>query len=257
MQSEWMDEIKSTVASGCQAEHVGDADFHGADQGGQSGSSRPPKNHRRTTNFVGQMTNLVGQSPFSRLFSSDTLVALLKIFLLRPEEAFYQRELADATRARLYLVQRELARLERAGLVLKMPSGNRVYYRANRSHPALEDLKRAFLKTVALGDALRVALAPVADQVRVAFIYGSYASGQETAGSDIDLLLVGNLSAREAAAVLGPSGRELGREFNPTIYPPEEFRNKARAGHHFVKEVLKNPKVFLIGDDDALARLVG
>lgn len=227
-----------------------------AKRGGESRSKRARKPAPRTTNIVGQTTNEVGHSAFSQLFSSGTLVALLKVLLLRPEEAFYQRELADATGGRLYLVQRELARLERAGLVLKTQRGNRAYYAANRGHPAFEDLKRVFLKTVALGDALRAALAPLADRAHVAFVYGSYASGRENAESDIDLLLVGTLSAREAATVLGPLGRDLGREFNPAIYPPEEFRKKAHAGHHFVNEVLRGPKVFLIGDEDALAGLV-
>lgn len=212
---------------------------------------------RQSTNPIGESTNDIGDSGWADLFASRTLVALLTRFLLRPDEAFYQQEPVTAAGARLYLVQRELARLERAGLITKTPRGNRAYYQANRSRPAFEDLKRVFLKTVALGDALRTALAPLADRVRVAFVYGSYAGGQETAQSDIDLLLVGTLSAREAATVLGPLGRDLEREFNPAIYPPEEFRKKARAGHHFVTEVLKGPKVCLIGDEDALAGLVG
>jgi predicted nucleotidyltransferase len=165
--------------------------------------------------------------------------------------------LADGAGTGLYAVQRELVRLEKAGLVIRTPRGNRVYYRANRSHPAFEDLKRVILKTIGLGDALRAALAPLADRVRVAFIYGSLARGEETAGSDIDLLLVGDLTLREASAVLGPAGRDLGREFNATVYPPEEFRTKAREGHHFISAVLKGEKIYLIGDEIALKGLAG
>ena len=200
---------------------------------------------------------MIGGNGLAQLFASETLVALLRVFLLRADDSFYQRELADASGARLYLVQRELGRLERAGLITKAPRGNRVYYQANRGHPAFEDLKRVFLKTIALGEALRSAVSPLSDRVRVAFIYGSYASGQETAESDLDLFLIGELSSREAAAVLGPVGRELGRELNTAVYPPTEFRRKAREGHHFVTEVLRGPKVFLIGDEHELAELAG
>ncbi len=91
-------------------------------------------------------------------------------------------------------------------------------------NPAFGDLKRVILKTIGLGDALRAALTPLADRVRVAFIYGSLARGDETAGSDIDLLLVGDLALREAPGSPGPVGRDLGREFIATVYPPEEFR---------------------------------
>ncbi len=200
---------------------------------------------------------MIGEHSWARLFASETLVALLEVFLTRPDESFYQKELADAVRARLYLVQRELARLEKTELISKVRRGNRVYYRANRAHPVFEELKRAFLKTVALGDALRATLAPLVHRVRVAFVYGSYASGGETAESDVDLFLVGELSSREAADVLGPVSRELGRELNTAVYSPAEFRRKAQEGHHFITEVLRAPKVYLIGDERELTDLVG
>ncbi len=211
----------------------------------------------KSTNRIGRFTNAVGSNGWAQLFASDTLVALLRVFLLNPENAFYQRELADAARTGLYAVQQELARLERVGLVVKAPRGNRAYYRADRSHPAFEDLKRVVIKTVGLGDALRTALAPLKDRVRVAFVYGSYAKGQETAGSDIDLLLIGRVTAREAATFLGSVGRDLGREFNAVVYSPDEFSRKSREGQHFITEVLKGPKVFLVGSQHELARLAG
>jgi predicted nucleotidyltransferase len=211
----------------------------------------------KTTKTIGRMTKTIGGGDWEALFASGTLVRLLTTFVTRPETAFYQKELADAARTGLYAVQRELLRLEKAGLVVRTPRGNRVYYRANRSHPAFEDLKRVILKTMGLGQALRATLAPLADRVRLAFIYGSLARGEETAGSDIDLLLVGDLTLREASALLGPAGRELGREFNATVYPPEEFKTKAREGHHFISAVLKGEKIYLIGDEIDLKKLAG
>lgn len=187
------------------------------------------------------------------MFASDTLVALLRVLLLRPEAAFYQRELADAAGTGLFAVQRELARLERAGLVVRTPRGNRIYYTADRRHPAFEDLKRVVVKTVGLGDALRAALAALTGRVRAAFLYGSAAAGREAAGSDLDLMIVGDLTSSEAAAVLGPVARTLGRELNPAVYPLAEFRKKAREGHHFISAVLKGPKIFLVGGEDDLA----
>jgi predicted nucleotidyltransferase len=203
------------------------------------------------------LTKRIGGSGWEGLFASGTLARLLTTFLNRPEATFYQRELAERAGTGLYAVQRELARLENAGLVVRAPRGNRVYYRANRSHPAFEDLKRVILKTLGLGEALHAALAPLADRVRVAFIYGSLARGEEAPGSDIDLLLVGELTLRQAAAVLGPVGRNLGREFNATVYPPEEFRTKAKENHRFIVEVLRGRKIFLIGNELDLKRIAG
>jgi predicted nucleotidyltransferase len=181
----------------------------------------------------------------------------LRFFLLHADRDFYQAQLVALSGGRLYLAQRELARLERAGLILREQKGNRVYYRANLRHPAFEDLKRAFLKTVALGDSLRSALAPLSDRVRVAFIYGSFATGEERPESDVDLFIVGELTAEEETDVLGEASKKLGRELNTAVFPPEEFRKKARAGHYFVEDVLRNPKVFVIGDEDELAGLAG
>jgi predicted nucleotidyltransferase len=196
-------------------------------------------------------------SPFARLFASETLVSVLKLFLLNPERSYYQAQVATIAGARLYAAQRELARLERAGLVVREPSGNRVYYRANRRHPAFEDLKRAFLRTVLLGDSLRAALAPLAGKVQAAFVYGSYARGEEREHSDVDLFIVGELTASEEAEALGEAEEAVGRELNAVIFPPEEFREKAQAGHYFIADVLGNPKLFVIGDEDELAGLAG
>lgn len=203
-----------------------------------------------------QLTKSIGGSGWEGLFASQTLARLLSVLLVRSGATFYQRELAEAAGARLYAVQRELTRLEKAKLVVRAPRGNRVYYRVNREHPAFEDLKRAVVKTIGLGDALRAALAPLAGRAGLAFIYGSFARGEETPGSDIDLLLVGNLSLREASAVLGPVGRSLGREFNPAVYPPGEFRKKAKENHPFIAEVLKGEKIYLIGGDSDLKEIV-
>jgi len=212
---------------------------------------------RKTTKSVGRPTKILGDTGWASLFASRTLARLLALFLTHAEKDFYQKELADATGAGLYTVQRELARLEKTGLVTRMPRGNRVYYRANREHPVFEDLKRVVLKTMGLGEALRAALTSLAGRVQVAFIYGSFARGEEAAASDVDVLLVGDLSLREAATVLGPAGRELGREFNPAVYPPDEFRAKAAEGHHFITEVLKGAKIYLVGDERELKRIVG
>jgi hypothetical protein len=109
---------------------------------------------------------------------------------------------------------------------------------------------------VGLGDAVRAALGPVLERVRVAAIYGSLARGEDTPESDIDLFLVGSLSLRETSALLGPVGRRMGREFNVTVYPPEEFRQKARAKHHFVTDLMGSEKLFLIGSAGVFAELL-
>ena len=195
--------------------------------------------------------------PLSRLFSNATVLDVLSQLLLNPGRDYYQAELVTRTGRALLQVQRALQRIEEAGLANKTRRGNRAYYRAQRDHPVFEDLKRVLLKTVALGDVLRDGLASAGDSIRLAFIFGSFASGKESPTSDVDLLVVGDLDSKEAAVLLGPLGRELGREFNPVVYSVDEFRRRATSHNHFVRQVLKSSRIWLIGNEEALRRLVG
>jgi DNA-binding transcriptional ArsR family regulator len=192
----------------------------------------------------------------TRLFPNPAVLDVLALLLLHPRQQFYQSEIADRTKTTILQAQRALRRIQDAGLVETSRRGNRVYYAVHLEHPAYEDLKRVLIKTVGLGDQLRDALQPLRDRVLLSFIFGSVASGSESATSDVDLILVGELSSRQVAKILGPLGRQLGRELNPVIYPREEFRSKARRGNQFVREIMSGPKIWLVGSDHELAQLV-
>lgn len=221
------------------------------------------KESGRKTNIGGRNTGCAGRtdrmgiSGISSLFAGRAVVALLRLFVLHPTRDFYQRELADLTGERLFLVQKGLARLVRAGLVDRASSGNRVYYKANRSHPAFQDLKAAILKTAGLGDVLRDQVSALGDKVKLAFVYGSVARGDETASSDVDIMLIGNLTGKEMASVFAPVKKVLSREINPSVYSLAEFRKKVREHHPFLTTVLKEPKLFLLGNERDLEAALG
>ena len=203
-----------------------------------------------------QTERLPRKSPIRSIFPNQTLLDTLSLLLLHTGEEFYQREIAERIDRTVIEVQRALRRIESAGLVTKSRRGNRVYYLVNREHPAFSDLKSLLLKTSALGDALRRALVAVEGKIAAAFIFGSFAAGTESPASDIDLLIVGTLTSREASGVLGDLGRKLGREFNPIVYTVEELRSRVKRESRFIEEVIGGPKIWLIGDQDELERLV-
>jgi uncharacterized protein len=192
---------------------------------------------------------------FIKLFPNPSFVAVLTLFLTHPDEEIYQSRIVDFTKCALIQVQRALKRLEDTGLITKTKSGNRVYYKANRVHPAFEDIKRALLKTVLFGDLLREALDPLKSKIQFSFIYGSLARGEETFNSDIDLLIIGDLGIRDVATVLGSVGNEIGREINPTVYPMKEFRKKIKEKNTFVEELILKPKIWLIGEESEFAKM--
>lgn len=196
-------------------------------------------------------------SSLAQLFPNPTLVRVLSLFFLHPEERFYQRDLAERTQSALLQVQRALRRVELAGLIRKTREGNRVYYLAEQTHPAFDDLRRAFLKTVALADVLRQALLPVRRKVQLAFIYGSLAHGEEKARSDIDLFVIGGISLLEVSRALGGTQRALKRELNPAVYSLSEFHRRLKQKESFITDVTAGPKIWLIGDQNEFERLVG
>lgn len=194
-------------------------------------------------------------NPFIKLFPNPSFAGILSFFLTHPNEEFYQSYIVDSTGYALIQVQRALKRLESTGLINQIKSGNRFCYKANKRHPAFEDIKKALLKTVLLGDLLKVALVPIKGKIQFGFIYGSLASGDESSSSDIDLFLVGNLGLRDIASLLSKIGNDLRREINPTVYSEKEFKKKIKDGNPFIKEILQKPKIWLIGEENDFTKM--
>lgn len=173
------------------------------------------------------------------------------------DEAFYLRQLARAAGVGLGAVQREVKRLSEAGILQRTGRGQHVYYQANPQCPLFSELRSLVVKTSGVGDVLRSALTPLSSRVRVAFIYGSVARGAERRDSDVDVMVVGDVTFGDVVSALRPAQETLGREINPTVYPPGEFRSKLRANHHFLKSVVRETRLFLIGDERGLASVAG
>ena len=170
-------------------------------------------------------------------------------------ESFYLRQIVRHAGVGQGAVQRELDLLTRAGLIRRTVQGRQVYFQANQQSPIFQELQAIFLKTAGVADVLREALAPVADRILVAFVFGSAARGELRADSDIDLLVVGDVPFGSVANALAEAQKRLGRDVNPSVYPPDEFRAKVRAEHHFLTSLLQQPRVFVIGGSDELGGL--
>ena len=194
-------------------------------------------------------------SNMTSIFATPTLAALLSVFARDSSRTYIQKELVQETGGSLYLVQRELKRLEDAGLVVREERGRQVEYTANVRHPGFAGLREAILATVALGDRLKAALGDVPG-VRLAFIFGSVAAGEDRPESDVDIFVVGDLGLRDVATTLVPALREVGREPNIVTMTEGDLRMRARDGEHFVTAVLSGPRIWLVGDDSELAAVV-
>jgi len=180
---------------------------------------------------------------------------VLSLFFMHPDKQFYFREVLKLTGTKQGTIQRELKSLTKTGILELETRGNQTYYSVNKSHPIYAELRRIVLKTFGLVDVLRDALSPLKRKIEVAVIYGSIASGEETAKSDIDLLVIGKISFDSLSVAISKVEKELRREINPTLYPTKEFKEKIKRKNHFLRSVLKSKMIFLIGNEDDLARL--
>jgi DNA-binding transcriptional ArsR family regulator len=181
--------------------------------------------------------------------------AVLTLLMMNPDKRWHLREIARRTGGAVGTVRRELKGLADCGIVTESRDGNRTYYQANTQCPIYPELAGLIRKTSGLADVLRAALVELGERIEVAFVYGSQATQKAGPGSDVDLMVIGDVGFAELVSTLAQAQNALGREINPTVYSAAEFRRKTASGHHFVQSVLKTPKIFLIGDAHEFGRL--
>jgi predicted nucleotidyltransferase len=179
---------------------------------------------------------------------------VLSLLLLRPEESFYVREIGRLTGVPAGPLHRELKALTEAGLLVRKASGNQVRYQASRNCPIYPELAGIFRKTAGLADVLRESLSPVAGEIALAFVFGSVAQGKEKPTSDVDLLVVGSVRFESVVEACHVARERLGREVNPVVMSRDAFRTKQRGRDRFISRVLKEPKIFVIGDASELGK---
>jgi len=191
-------------------------------------------------------------SVLASLLFKDYRRRVLGLLLLHPEQAYHVREVARLTGTVAGTLHKELARLFEAGVLLKEVRGNQVLYSANRDCPIFPELASILRKTSGMVEVLADALAPLHEHIDIAFVFGSMASGKENSGSDVDLLLVGDVSYSEVVRALYPAQETLGREINPKLFNDKEWQQMLQNKDAFVKELLAKPKLFVVGTSDEL-----
>ena len=181
---------------------------------------------------------------------------LLASLLLRPDEQFHVRELGRMTGISAGSLHRELRAMAESGLLLREKIGNQVFYRADTHCTIYEELAAIFRKTMGMASLLHDALSKLAGKIQVAFVFGSMASGQQKAGSDIDVCVLGNVTLLEVVKALSSVQETLRREVNPVVMTAKKFAAQSVKKDRFVTRVLSEPKVFVMGGDDEFAKLV-
>jgi predicted nucleotidyltransferase len=177
---------------------------------------------------------------------------VLALLLLHPEQSLHVREIARQTGKVPGTLLRELNQLADAGVLIRRPIGNQVHFQADPACPIYDELRSILKKTSGLADVLRQALEPLAGKVKAAFVYGSMARGDERAGSDVDLMVIGDARLGEVVRALAPAHEVLRREINPNVYRTAEFSEKLADSEPFLRRVMEDAKIYLVGGEDDL-----
>jgi predicted nucleotidyltransferase/predicted transcriptional regulator len=186
----------------------------------------------------------------AELLSSRARAEIFRLLLSGTGEELHVREIERRSGLNDSTIRQELRKLVRLDLVQSRRDSNRVYYRAKIENPLYPEIRNLVLKTSGLADVLRSALAD--KRIRVAFVFGSIAHGEEKAGSDVDLMVIGQLGLRDLSRLLSGIEEKIGREVNPHVFHEAEFRKRVRAKEHFVSSVMETPNIFIIGSHHEL-----
>ena len=186
----------------------------------------------------------------AELLSSRARAEIFRLLFRGTGEELHVREIDRRSGLNDSTLRQEMRKLVRLDLVQSRKDSNRVYYRAKTESPLYPEIRNLVLKTTGLSDLLKSALKD--KRIRLAFVFGSIASGEEKAGSDVDLMVIGQLGLRDLSRLLSGIEEKIGREVNPHVLREEEFRKRIRAKEHFVSSAMETPKIFIIGSQREL-----
>ena len=206
--------------------------------------------------IVPEMSTSIEHSLIASTLFGKTRRRVLGLLFTYPDRKFYVREIIEKVGCGHSTVQRELVKLENAGLISMEITGQHLFFSANKSSPVFQELHSMMIKTYGLADVIRNSLDEISNKIEFAFIFGSYASGTlRSTQSDVDLMIIGDISSLDIIKSLREARSTIMREINPVNYSIKEFRGNIKKSS-FIQMVLNSPMIMLIGDEDELRRMV-
>jgi len=179
---------------------------------------------------------------------------ILQFFFSDINRKHYLREMERILNISVGNIRRELLSLEKDGLFIKERMGNQVYYSLNQKSPIFTDIKNIVSKTIGIEAILKKELSKL-ENIDFAFIYGSFAKGNEYSLSDIDVFILGEEDEAQINEILSKAEKELSREINYTLFFKNEFKKEFK-NNVFLKDVISNKKIFLINNEDEFKKII-
>jgi DNA-binding transcriptional ArsR family regulator len=189
----------------------------------------------------------------SILLSSRARAEIFRLLFSGSEEELHIREIQRRSGLNDSTIRQELRKLTDLDLVSGRKDSNRIYYSAKKNNPLYQDIQNLVIKTSCLADVFKKALQD--QRIEISFIFGSMPKGEMNAGSDVDLMVIGDIGLRRLSSLLSRIPEKTGREVNPYVLSRAEFRKRFQNKEHFLTSVLQSPKIFIIGNEHDLSAM--
>jgi len=187
------------------------------------------------------------------LLSSRARAEIFRLLFSGPKEELHVREIQRRSGLNDSTIRQELKKLTDLDLIQGRRDSNRIYYSANKENPLYQDIQNLVIKTSGLVDVLKTSLQD--ERIKIAFVFGSIAKGEVKAGSDVDVMVIGEIGLRGLSSLLSGVSERIGREVNPYLLSIAEYRKRLKNKEHFLSGVLKSPKIFVIGNEHDLSTM--
>lgn len=187
------------------------------------------------------------------LIVSRVRVKILQLFFLSPGKIYHVRDIVRRCDEEINAVRRELAHLEKVGLMSKEHRANRLFYMLRKDYPIYFDLMELIEKTGGLGNDIIKNKAKLG-KIKFAMIAGRFARGIPRSGNDVDLLVVGKVVIPELSQIVRREEVKREVEINYTVMSDEEFEFRKRRHDPFIADILKGPRIMVVGDEYELVK---
>ncbi len=188
----------------------------------------------------------------AQILSSQVRAEIFRLLFNGQKVSIHLRDLQRQSGLSIGTIQKEISRLKELDLVLAERDGNRLYYSANTDHPLYREINGLVEKTSGIIEQIKTALSLVKG-IDCAFIFGSYARGEEKGHSDIDVIVIGTVGLRTLSSVFKAVTEKTEREINPHVYSMKSWKEKLKKKDHFIRSIINDKKVFLIGDENGIS----
>src|SRR4030042_3064950 len=176
---------------------------------------------------------------------------ILLHFFTNTDDEMYLREMALTLKEDPGNLSKELSKLEKKGIFISQFRGKQKYFFLNKEYPLFNELKSIIFKTIGIKGSLQNIINETIGIVS-AFIYGSFATGEENASSDIDLCLIVKdsiFNENNFISKVNKLGKTISREINYVYYSDDEWKKQTNENDSFIINIKMGPKIVLKGDE--------